>query len=183
MHSYRVVNKVVQIHESSLTDRKRDLDLVVIDFSYFLLRDRLVLELSLLLHVVQLENALSLDDLELLDEVIELASFNEIETSGVELVNIHILEPDQVLEVVTEAHFGSDGCILLKVVDELVRQQILVGDIFGLESPHEVEANRVHFLVLDPLPFLESAFQLSVASAHMEHSLILSYLVSLLPHR
>jgi hypothetical protein len=73
------------------------------------------LRLSHLSHI-GLQVRLSLHCFELLDEVLQLLLDCKVETTRVEGVDVHVVEPDQVLQVVAQAYLGRDSSCLVEVV-------------------------------------------------------------------
>ena len=106
----RVIDQVIQVAEPLLTDAEGHFEDVGRD-----IRGACPLSLTHLSHE-DLHIGLCLDCFELLDEVLELLLDRQVETPRIEGVNVHVIEPDQVLKVVTQTYFGGDGCCLVEVV-------------------------------------------------------------------
>lgn len=72
---------------------------------------------------------LCLHGLKFLNEILQLLLDGQVETPGVESVNVHVVEPYEVLQVVTEPDLGRDGCCLTKMIDQLAIIQLIVVNV------------------------------------------------------
>lgn len=179
LESGGVVNELIQIFKPPLAHLHGDLDDLVLNpsFDFSILHGCRLPQLS----NVPLKMALCLDGHELLSEVILLLSEGKVVAARVEGLDVDIVKPNQIFEVVHETNLRGDGLGLGEVVDQLLVGQLVVVDVLRSERPLEVEAGRINVLVLNPASLPQSLLQIAVASRHNEYLLAVLHLELFLP--
>jgi len=136
VEAVRVVDQVIQVSRPLLADSQSYLE-ELLGHTRF----RLLTSCEGLPHLANpdLEVALSLDLFKFLDKVILLFLQAEVVAPWIESINIDSVEPDEVLQRVSQTHLCRDARGFLEVVHNLIRLKVVMIDLFRLEHPLEVE--------------------------------------------
>lgn len=104
----------------------------------------------------------------LLNEVVKFFLHSKVITSWVKGVNIYGVEPNQILQTMSQAYLRRNRGSLVKVIHDLIRLEMVMINILGLQRPFEIETRRLNVLILHPASLLESSLDVTIASISNE---------------